>query len=247
MPVRPDWAAPARDTSPRRPRRRADRRRPAVLGIDLHRVRAESGDGDAQLAVPLGGRDREDRVVVRMRARRRGVPGLPLRVVVGDLEDERPAPFARKVLDRLRSLAAGADRADARAERDQRRLEVSPGRIRRGGGAHVAADGRLPADLGVGAVARRGRKRLVSVLARSGAAAPIVTLPSARATPSSPARESSSAFVGRSRPEVRSGMTIVPPPITVTPPPSPKAAIALVGGGGGEDLDVGERHRFRSY
>ena len=57
-------------------------------------------------------------------------------------------------------------------------------------------------------------------------AAPIVVRPSARLTPESPARPISSARVGRSRPCVISGITIVPPATTVTPAPSPKASTA---------------------
>ena len=51
----------------------------------------------------------------------------------------------------------------------------------------------------------------------TGVIAPIVILGPSRVIPASPAPVSSIARCGRSLPLVRSGTTIVPPPITVTP------------------------------
>ena len=167
MLVRPAWAAPARDTSPRRPRRRADRRPPAG-SRDRSSRRAGRGRWRRRAALRPARRPRPrgscSGACAGASTRRTRSSASRRRSEIS--RTSRPAAVREEVLDRLRSLTAGADRADARAERDQRRLEVAPGRIRRGDGAHVAADGRLLTDLGVGAVARGGCERLVAVLER---------------------------------------------------------------------------------
>ena len=231
MLVRRAWAAPARGTSAEASASSGGST-PAsgFSGIDLSTACGPSaGGGDAQLSVPLGGRDREDRVVVRVRARRRGVAGLPLRVVVA----RSRARAGRAAVARGSPRSARSARRRLPAERTLAPSAISGAWRSPRGASAEATEQTLPPTVACPRISRSAQWRAAvasgsspSSSAESGAVAPIVTLPSSRVTPSSPARESSSALSGRRRPEARSGITIVPPPITVTPPPSPKAAIA---------------------
>ena len=105
-----------------------------------------------------------------------------------------------------------------------RRLPARPPAGRPGAprvpGRHTGCRRRCPAR---GSRCRRRSLRTVRSGAESdsssetGVVAPIVTRDPSRVIPASPAPVSSIARSGRSLPLVRSGTTIVPPPITVTP------------------------------
>ena len=110
----------------------------------------------------------QDRVRVRVRPAEPRAARAPRLV---DLDARARAGRSRageEVVDGLGALAAGPGRADARAEREQRRLQVAARRLGAGRRAEVAADRRLRADLVVADVPRR-RSRAAPAPRRRGA------------------------------------------------------------------------------
>ena len=208
-------------------------RRPAAASTDGHRRPCGPAPVTATRTVPfvLVAVAREDRVVVgvrpprrprtrscgkrrhrRCRARggRRRRPGNP-----------RPARCAR----RRRRWSGPARRARSAAPagpRGERRRPPPSRGCRRRSPDRVSRD--RPRD---SAAVASGSSPPSSAATEQ--AAPIVTAPFARVSPSSPLRASMTTRLGLSRPCVSSGTTIVPPPTTVTPSPSPKASAASAG------------------
>ena len=174
----------------------------------------------------------------------------PVDAVVLDLEHEPPGAVAgEEVLDRLRALAARARRADARAERDQRRAEVAALRRRR----RAARRGcRRPSRSGAPrrrrcARAKRGEQLVGAVDERRDGhhrADPDDVAVDVRARRARCGGASARAS-GFSRPAAISGRRIVPPAKTVMPSPSPNRAGRLVGGRRNEHLGRHARDSMR--
>ena len=193
----PAGAPPARaDSTPRRRRERAPTPEAAT--------RMPSAPPTAEY--------REHRVVVGVRAVETGIaerspPGRRSRA-------RACRRRTRGTPRRPRLLAPGADRCDARAQREQRRLQIAARR------AMPAGAQRLPPIV---PTARISRSATCRAAVASGSGAPRGRRPawphrcgrrrSALSTPLRPARPSMSTRAGRSWPYVNSGSRIVPPPI----------------------------------